>query len=290
MVGKAQINLGKLVLRLLPGLYLRRQLQWAQSHARSDQTFFLTFDCDTGRDAKAALKIQHRLHQAGMRAGYAIPGELLRDHWDDYQKLLTIGGYLINHGYREHAAIDSASGRLYSTFSYRDVDDEVWQQDIIDGHNTIAELTGNEPRIFRTPHFGEFNTPGQLKKLYRFLAKNGYRLSSSTTPVFGFLNGSVHTQPNGLIEFPLSGSLVKPTQLVDSWGYIAAPDALGRDALIAELERYLTHFSLGEIPFTNIYFDPADIVNDEEVLDLLVRFKPYCHPGYDKYLGSEMSN
>ncbi len=225
-----------------------------------------------------------------MRAGYAIPGELLRHHWSDYQKLLTIGGYLINHGYREHAAIDSVSGQLYSTFSYRDVDDEVWQQDIIDGHNTITELTGHAPSIFRTPHFGEFNTPEQLRKLYSFLVKNGYKFSSSTTPVFGFLNGPVHTLPNGLIEFPLSGSLQKPTQLIDSWGYIAAPDALGRADLITELERHFEQYSLGKNPITNIYFDPADIVDDEEVLELLVRFKPYCHPGYDRYFGLEMSN
>jgi hypothetical protein len=290
MVGKTQINLAKIALRLFPRFYLTKQVEWSKSHALKDPSFFLTFDCDTARDAKAALSIQQRLNRAGIRAGYAIPGELLRNHWTDYKRLLSIGGYLINHGYREHAAIDPVSGQLYSTFTYRDVDDDVWQSDIMKGHNIITELTGHAPTIFRTPHFGEFNTPEHLRKLYSFLAKNGYRLSSSTTPVFGFLKGPVHKLQNGIIELPLSGSLRKPTQLVDSWGYIAAPDALGRDELITELECYLSHYSLGKNLITNIYFDPADIANDDEILNLLIRFKPYSHPGYDRYLGSEMSN
>lgn len=289
MVGKTQIYLGKIALRLFPKLYFHRQMRATQTNAISSQNFFLTFDCDTDRDAKAALTIQSRLHKAGIRAGYAIPGALLKSNWREYQKLTSIGGYFINHGHRKHAAIDPSSGQLYSTFTYRDVDDAIWQQDILDGHRTLIELTGESPYIFRTPHFGEFNSPEQLRKLYTFLSHLGYKMSSSTTPVFGFLRGPIHKVKNGIIEFPLSGSRRKPTQLIDSWGYIAAPDALGRKHLIAELKQHLANFASGKKPLTNIYFDPADIVEDEELLDLLVRFEPYYHPGYDKYLEPEMN-
>lgn len=287
MVSKTQIFLGKIALRLLPSLYLRSQLK--KSNTTSSQNFFLTFDCDTDRDAEAAINIQSRLNKVGMRAGYAIPGELLRNHWDEYQQLLSMGGYFINHGYRKHAEVDLSSGRVYSTFTYRDVDDAVWQQDILDGHHTILQLTGKSPSIFRTPHFGEFNSPTQLQKLYIFLAKLEYKASSSTTPIFGFLNGPIYKEKNGITELPLSGSLRKPTQLIDSWGFIAAPDALGREQLVAELGDYLSKFASGKKPMTNIYFDPADIAQDEELLDLLTNFAPYSHPGYDKYLDAKMS-
>ncbi|MEQ8391725.1 MAG: hypothetical protein RIB30_12085 [Thalassospira sp.] len=245
--------------------------------------FLLSFDCDTTRDPKAAIKIQTRLHSVGIRAGYAIPGELLENHWEDYRKLLDLGGYLINHGYREHAAIDPKTRKPYSTFTYRDVKSAVWQQDILDGHKTIFQLTGTTPKVFRTPHFGEFNKTSQLNELYSFLATHEYQISTSTTPVFGFLNGGAYKTQQGITELPLSGTLRKPTQLIDSWGFISAPDAIGRDALILEMEKYLSEFLSGKRLLLNIYFDPADIAEDNRVLDLLVRFGPFSHPGYDKY-------
>ena len=281
MISATQIFLNKAALRLLPNLYRRKAIRWAKDHIADNAVFFLSFDCDTSRDASASLKIQRQLHSAGMNAAYAIPGQLLEKHWDSYKELISLGGYFINHGYREHAAIDPISGRPYSTFTYRDVEDHVWQQDIIDGHNTIKALTGKAPTIFRTPHFGEFDKPEQLERLYDFLTTLNYQISTSSTPILGHILGPIHRQKHSIIEIPLSGCLTRPAQLIDSWGFISAPDALGRQSLIDALKDYLSTLSLGSNLVMNIYFDPADISEDQEILDLLVKFKPYCLPGYN---------
>lgn len=289
MTSATQIFLNKAALRLFPKLYLRKAVKWAKNHITNDAVFFLSFDCDTSRDATASLKIQKQLHTAGIRAAYAIPGQLLEKHWDSYKELLSLGGYFINHGYREHATIDPESGRPYSTFTYRHKADHIWQQDIIDGHNTIKALTGKAPTIFRTPHFGEFNNPEQLERLYDFLATLDYQISTSSTPVLGHILGPIHRQKNNIIEIPLSGCLSRPSQLIDSWGFISAPDSLGRERLIDELEKYLLILSSGSKLIINIYFDPADIAEDQEILDLLIKFKPYSLSGYDISFASKIN-
>ncbi|MDG4717409.1 MULTISPECIES: hypothetical protein [Thalassospira] len=281
MTSSTQIFLGKIALRLAPSLYLRKVTHWTKNHLQDVQPFFLSFDCDTNRDAEASLKIQRQLHKANIRAAYAIPGALLEKHWGTYRDLQALGGYFVNHGYREHAAIDDTTGKPYSTFTYRDEDRDIWQRDIVDGHNAIQTLTGNAPYIFRTPHFGEFNKPHQLSELYKFLATLNYRISTSTTPVFSYINGGMYGGGAGIIEIPLSGSIARPSQLIDSWGFLSAPDALGRNALIRELKSYLATLSSGSKLLTNIYFDPADIADDQEILDLLVKFEPHCNSGYD---------
>lgn len=123
--------------------------------------------------------------------------------------------------------------------------------------------------MFRTPHFGEFNSLKQLESLYRYLNTLGYRVSSSTLPVLGALSGGVYTVAPSLVELPLNGCLNKPAQLIDSWGFLSAPDALGREKLIDELAEYARLFGQNVPLLLNLYFDPADIANEPEVLAAL---------------------
>lgn len=281
MADAVRIILSKVALKLAPALYKRRAIAWAEKHLKNNASFLLSFDCDTSRDADASVKIQRQLHRAGIRAAYAIPGQLLEKHWDKYKELLSLGGYFINHGYREHAAVDPTTGKPYSTFTYRDIDKNTWQQDILAGHETIASLTGEPPIIFRTPHFGEFNNSNQLRQLYDFLSSLNYKISTSTTPAFSFSYGPIHKPHASITEIPLSGCLGRPTQLMDSWGFLSAPDAAGRQALLNELNDYKRELAAGKRFLVNIYFDPADIASDQEILDLLTSFKPYCNIHYD---------
>jgi hypothetical protein len=272
MIPELELLLARASARLVPAIYEKRLRQWALRSGLQAPTFVLSFDCDTARDADAALRVQEYLHAHGMNAVYAVPGELLEAHWSDYQKLLGLGAKFINHGYRCHAAVSPETGKPYSTFTYRDVEPEVWQKDILLGHNLLTRLTGVPPRVFRTPHFGEFNRPDDLQKMYSFIASMGYRVSTSTKPVFGMVHGGVYDTGAQIIEVPLNGCLGKPAQLIDSWGFISAPDALGKKLLVDELHKYARLFEAGVPLLLNIYFDPADIVNEEDVLHALSFF------------------
>ena len=262
----------KVLGRLVPVLYQKRLLSWAKRAGLEEPTLLLSFDCDTGRDADASLRVQRFLSEYGIAASFAVPGALLEEHWDSYKVLLDMGATFVNHGYKRHAEIDETSGKPYSTFTYRDVTDKEWAEDIKLGHAALTRLTGVAPKVFRTPHFGEFNQPAQLCGLYKVLADLGYEVSSSTIPVFGLMYGSAFRTEKGIVELPLNGCIGKPAQLIDSWGFLSAPDALGKDRLVAELSKYLALAGRGEPFVLSLYFDPADIADEPDILDLLARF------------------
>ncbi|BDW97439.1 hypothetical protein MACH10_31240 [Thalassospira tepidiphila] len=271
MTDNFDLLLARIKGRIFPGTYKKKLIEWARRVHLKSPTLLISFDCDTSRDAKASLHVQRYLHQHGIIASFAVPGELLEANWSDYKKLLEIGAKFVNHGYRRHADVDDKTGKPYSTFTYRDVEDDVWKNDILLGHRLLTKLTGQEPQVFRTPHFGEFNRPSQLEKLYQYLSTLGYVVSSSTTSIFGEINGGAYSVSHGLVELPLNGCLSKPTQLIDSWGFLSAPDALGREKLIYELRKYVQLFEQNVPVLLNLYFDPADIVDEKEVLDVLAQ-------------------
>lgn len=266
----------RIAYRLWPDLYRRRLRSWAQRRGLARPVFFLSFDCDTDRDAAVAVALQQRLHQAGIAAAWAVPGALLEDHWDQYGQLPALGGQFVNHGYRRHAATDPVTGKAVTTFGYAGVDDAVWQDDIRQGHEAITRLIGTSPSIFRTPHFGEFADGSRLSRLYTFLRGLGYQVSSSTLPVAGMIGGPIYDAGGDLLEFPLSGCFDRPGQLIDSWGFYGAPDAHGGARLVQALDQWLVAMQSGQPLVMNIYFDPADIAGEAAVLDRLCAFAPYA--------------
>lgn len=274
MMHQAQLLAFRALNRFVPQTYEKRLSNWARNVALPGPVLVLSFDCDTDRDAEAAVSVQKYLSKFGLTALYAVPGELLEAHWKDYSKLIELGARFVNHGYRRHADVNVETGKPFSTFTYCNVSDDVWMEDILLGHDVLTRLTGVAPKVFRTPHFGEFNKRKQLLKMYRLLTSLGYRVSSSTKPEFAMVNGSFYNCGEGLMELPLSGCLGKPSQLIDSWGFLSAPDALGKDVLIKELERYVSLFETGKPIVLNLYFDPADIVNELDVLAVLSCFSP----------------
>lgn len=281
------VTLWRLVYRLFPTLYVNMLQRQARSYGLDTPVFVLTFDCDTDRDAAVCLDLQTRLFKAGISAGYAVPGALLEDHWHSYKSLLDVGGYFINHGYRRHAETNPVSGKVYSTFGYATASDAEWQEDIILGHQALLALTGKAPDIFRTPHFGEFCGSQDLHNLYKLLKQYNYRISSSTVPAFSGAKGLCHRSQQGVYEIPLSGSLSRPAQLIDSWGYLGAPDARGKASLKKALDEWYVRMRSGEALFMNCYFDPADISGHDDIIDSLIRFAPWCmtlHDACDRFV------
>ncbi len=231
--------------------------------------FILSFDCDTERDSAAVRPLHERLRRHGLRPAYAVAGEVLADSATLYRALGEDSEFL-NHGYRRHARFDPASGRKMSTFFYDPARPDVWEDDIRRGHAAVAEIIGREPRGFRTPHFGSFQTPAALDRLWRLLSSLGYRFSSSTGPLFAAKYGPVFRR-HGIIEVPVGGCLDEPAQILDSWGLIAC-GAGGRERLIRQLGVYRDLMDDGVPIVLNMYLDPADIADDEGVIAALARF------------------
>lgn len=235
--------------------------------------FILSFDCDTDADSAVVGAVHAKLRSGGLSPMYAVAGEVLAAAADDYRAIAADGAVFLNHGYRRHAARDEITGDVTSTYFYGDVPAADWQDDIRQGDTAVGDILGQRPDGFRTPHFASFESPRDLRALWQFLSDLGYRHSSSTRPLFGLRYGACFAR-GGIIEFPVSGCLSEPGQILDSWGLIRGGDGTSR-RLLDELRAHLTNMESGQPGLLNIYLDPADIAADEDVLDMLTRFAPF---------------
>ncbi len=235
--------------------------------------FLLSFDCDLDSDSAVVTELHAQFASKGICPLYAVPGEILISSASVYQDLAREGATFINHGFKRHASPNAESPSRIGSYFYDELLPAEWQKDIKLGHEAIADIIGEPPTSFRTPHFGSFDSPGNLRTLWEFLAKNNYRFSSSTRPLFGLRYGPVFKRA-GIMEFPLSGCLSQPEQILDSWGLLNhTPSSQGR--LLTELQNYLSLMRSNHPLLLNIYMDPGDIVDKAEILKMLESFAPF---------------
>ena len=218
----------------------------------------VSFDCDTEDDIEAATDVHARMLDMGIMPAYAVPGALLAEGASVYRAIAATGAEFLNHGDRRHMVFDVASGRHESCFFYDQEPRAEVEADIVGGDRRVSEIIGVKPRGFRTPHFGTFQSEGELRWLHALLARLGYAYSSSTTPGFGLCHGPVFAR-YGLPEIPVSGRGSRPFDILDSWSCFARPDrAIGpedyRDEAIG-LARRLG----GGAGLINYYADPSHV-------------------------------
>jgi hypothetical protein len=249
-----------------------RNALWEQRPARSlfrrygrlarraglDELFLvLSFDCDTSADAEVAWEVHERLLDLGVCASYAVPGEVLERGHDVYRAIAETGAEFLNHGYLEHTVKED--GVYRSTVFYDKLTAAEVRDDVVCGHRAVERIAGRAPVGFRTPHFGTYQRPEQLRFLHGVLAGLGYRYSTSTLPLAGFRFGPAFKR-FGLLEFPVSGSATASLEILDSWGCFAAPDRR-RDAADYEREGRavtLLYRSAGA-GILSYYADPSQI-------------------------------
>ena len=240
--------------------------------------FILSFDCDSDADSAVVGSVHARLRAAGLSPLYAVAGEVLAAAATTYRTIAGDGAVFLNHGFRRHAALDSDTGELTSTYFYGAAPTAEWQHDIQRGDEAIRDILGQTPDGFRTPHFASFERPGELRALWKYLKSLGYRYSSSTRPLFTLRHGPFFDR-DGITEFPVSGCISQPGQIIDSWGIIRNGNGTP-DRLIAELKAYLALMETGQPMFLNMYLDPADIAAHDEIFSILAAFAPYAAPDF----------
>ncbi|MBT4905919.1 MAG: polysaccharide deacetylase family protein [Rhodospirillaceae bacterium] len=269
--------------RWMPQRAVNRSAALARRAGLRQPLFILSFDCDTDADSAVVGAMHARLRSGGLSPLYAVAGEVLAAAADDYRAIADDGAVFLNHGYRRHAALDPDSGAVTSTYFYGAVSAAEWQDDIRQGDAAIGDILGQRPDGYRTPHFASFESLRDLMTLWRFLSELGYRYSSSTRPLFGLRYGPFFTRA-GIVEFPVSGCLSQPGQILDSWGLIRSGDGTSR-RLLNELQGYLAMMETGQPGLLNLYLDPADVAADEDVLTMLTRFAPFTAGDFASVLG-----
>ncbi|MDE0779358.1 MAG: polysaccharide deacetylase family protein [Alphaproteobacteria bacterium] len=264
--------------RFFPKQSVARNIALCRRAGLREPAFVLSFDCDTDADSAVVGSVHARLRSVGLSPLYAVAGEVLTAGAAAYREVAHDGAIFLNHGFRRHAALDATSGDVTSTYFYGATPTVEWQKDIRLGDEAIRDILGQQPNGFRTPHFASFEQPRELQTLWQYLKTLGYSYSSSTRPLFTLRHGPFFHR-DGIAEFPVSGCLSQPGQIIDSWGIIRNGDGTPK-RLIAELRAYLTVMEAGEPVFLNMYLDPADIADYEEVFSILASFAPYSAPDF----------
>lgn len=251
--------------RLFSGWY------WSRSNALSKQAgydelyFSLSFDCDNDEDADSVLDVHRKLTEMGVSPAYAVPGEILLARKEVYKKLKDCGGQFLNHGFVKHTYRDVIRNEYRSCFFYDQVSRSEATQDIERGHECLSKLFGEEPKGFRTPHFGTFQHKKELSFLYGVLRGLGYRYSSSTTPVYSAMRGPSFVM-DGILEIPVTAVFSKPWRVFDSWGFFMAPGRQWKPTDFENETRNLLNWQKqnGSKGIINLYADPSHISNKPE--------------------------
>lgn len=236
----------------------------------------LSFDCDTLGDAEVAVDVHERLVRLGVTASYAVPGEILERGAHAYRQIAATGAEFLNHGYREHTV--KRDGVYESTLFYDRISLEEVREDVLSGDRAVREVLARQPVGFRTPHFGTFQNPEQLRFLHELIGGLGYLYSSSTVPLFGFRFGPAFDR-FGVLEFPVSGTATTPLEILDSWGCFAAPERTrepvdyGREG--AALAGLYGRAGAGVLSF---YADPSQIHDQGVFFDTVARWREIAEP------------
>jgi len=253
------------------GLF-RRYGQLSRRSGIREIWLILSFDCDTAEDIAKVWDVHSRLVDLGVAPVYAVPGELLQQGESVYLRILESGGEFLNHGYTQHTFFDAGKGRYASCFFYDQLPEATVRKDIVRGDRCLKDVLGVRVRGFRTPHFGSFQSSGQLRFLHSVLQELDYRFSSSTSPLYGFRFGPVFTK-FGVNELPVTGMASTPLRILDTWSCFQAPrrvltpqDYHSEGSAIAEI-----YSELG-VGLLNLYGDPSHIHDNELFFDTVKRW------------------
>lgn len=251
--------------------------------------FVLSFDCDTEEDFDVVNEINSKLLDIGIRAVYAVPGELLEKGLLAYRDVAKSGVSFINHGYTTHTIRDN-KGTYKNALEYDKLTVLEIKEDISRGHDILLYKFGIRPCGFRTPHFGKMQSRSELNELYNILKRIGYTYSTSTIPYYGYRYGAIYNR-KGIIEIPISGMFDEPLRIQDSFLYWDNEN--GRfngkgyfDAGMRTLNYLLT--LQNEEPLNgiiNIYADPSQIAGDDYFFNLMSRISTFCkNTTYDELI------
>ncbi len=229
----------------------------------------LSFDSDTDEDAEAAQGLFERLNILDIPVTFAVPGAQLKHGAKIYQFLHKQGAHFINHGGGPHTEFHD--GRYWSVGFYNHKSPAQVRQDIRLGHSIFKDVLGQEPRGFRTPHFGHFQRNQDLALIHTELNRlGGYAFASGSLAYRARRKGPLIPM-HGLLEIPVLGTYAWPTRLFDSYGYLVSKaDRRVTDSYAHQLLKSIQEFQQRGIPsLLNYYADPSHVVDNAAYFHVL---------------------
>ena len=111
-----------------------------------------------------------------------------------------------------------------------------------------------------------------MNVLYETLKNLDYDYSFSTTPIFSLLKKPIFNEMN-ITEIPCNAYLDNPLQIIDSWSS-NVDFKITPKVMLEGIKSYLFFMKENKL-LLNIYFDPADIINNKEFFKVISSFAKY---------------
>jgi hypothetical protein len=272
----------KAVSLLSPGYFFRRTMAVPQDIG---PFCVLSFDCDFPRDIAALPELVALLQEYEVPASFACIGQWVREYPAEHQLIVDAGFEVVNHTEThpnlyhpqyDYARVEGLSREMFNRIGF-----DGRREEIVRGHETIAEVLGVEPSGFRTPHFGALH----VDDVYAPLVELNYRFSSS---VMAAERGQGPYRPlEGLWEIPVSPCPLHPCGVFDSWHSLSKTNASHRaPGELANLFSILIDAAVETGGLANVYFDPKDVLESGELLRMLqvLRDSAITAVDYGQYL------
>ena len=259
----------KIVLKFYKKFYFLNNIRWAQKNLDSS-VFFVSFDFETQKDINLIEVLTNKLIKSDIIPYYAVPGELIKENKEIFRKI-SKKCIIINHGYKVHTEFDKIQNKNKSIISYCDFNKNEIVKDITEGHEAIKNFCNQVPKIFRTPHFGEYSENKSLDFIHNILNDLNYAYSSSTAPIYSLIKSPIFKNKN-ISEMCSSAFIEDPFQIIDSWSIMHSN--LNYHNLFAEFKKTLNIMEAYKF-FFNVYFDPSDIIEENIFFEHLSYFSKF---------------
>lgn len=249
---------------VFPGFFMRMYQKSGQGNRFMDFTdkpiISLSFDCDLPKDISALPKILKLLSGYKFKTSFACIGKWVEKHVDLHLRIINEGHEIINHTYSHPNSEIFNPNRRFNLITYQER-----QEEVIRCHEVINKLLNYTPIGFRVPHFGnQF-----VDDIYKILSALNYRYSSSTVALKSKSRGYPYRAHGRVIEFPLSPCPSHPLACLDSYHFFRTAHPAYKFSH-RHREDFLKCFnkllkSAGQSgAYLNVYFDPLDIVENNE--------------------------
>jgi len=241
-----------------------------------DVFFTLSFDCDLWEDYDAMPILLRALKKRSIQASFACIGRWIEKLPDIHKQMIEDGHEIVNHTLTHPENKYFNPDREFIELSYLEK-----QEEIVLFDETTWKTLGYKAVGFRTPHFGSNHSTD----VYSILRNADYSYSSSQIAIESDKLGEPH-RINTVWEFPLSIDPGNPFTCFDTWSCFKGPFGSHTDETEKSFFNHLKialQTGLDKRLYTNVYFDPSDIMLYPGFIDFLdiivqtqVKITPYC--------------
>jgi polysaccharide deacetylase family sporulation protein PdaB len=151
-----------------------------------DQVVALTFDISWGEQVPVA--VADILKEEGVQSTFFLSGPWVVKYSDMGKRLATDGHEIASHGWRH---------KNYSEFT-----DEVIKEEISKTHTALKEVTGQTPKLIRTPN-GDWN-----ERVVKIIAGTGYRTIQWSVDSLDWQDPGVDAIVNRVLERVHPGAII----------------------------------------------------------------------------------